>query len=297
MSLLSNAPAVADVAAPVVIAEPGVYPVLDAEAYHADPVPGGSLSSTGARKILPPSTPAAFRWWQQNPEPPQSQAKLDGTVAHSIVLGCGAKVAVLDFDNWRTNAAKEAAAEATARGELPMLRKDYEPILAMAEELLRHKTAAKLFEGAQAEVSLFWQDDVTGVWRRARFDLLRQPQASGRLLIPDYKTGQSADPTAFAKSAANLGYHQQGSFYCDAAVALELTDDPVFLFIVQETTAPYLVSVVQLEPLHMRIGARLNRQAIDLYAQCKQRDEWPGYGDEIAHVSLPTWYTRDFLDF
>jgi hypothetical protein len=281
-----------------VVSVPGVVLDMPADQYHLDPVEGGSLSSTGARKLLPPSTPAAFRYWQTHPdEDAPTKAMTAGTVAHCLVLGAGPCVAVLDYDNWRTNAAKQAAAEATERGEIPMLRKDYEPILAMAEALLQHKTAAKLFEGAQAEASLFWQDDQTGVWRRARFDLLRQPQASGRLLIPDYKTGQSANPATFAKSAANLGYHQQGAYYEDAARALELSDDPVFLYIVQETTAPYLVSVVQLEPLDMRIGARLNRQAIDLYAQCKQRDEWPGYGDEIAHVSLPAWYTREFLDF
>lgn len=38
------------------ITEPGVYD-LPAEVYHADPVEGGSLSSTGARKLLPPSCP------------------------------------------------------------------------------------------------------------------------------------------------------------------------------------------------------------------------------------------------
>lgn len=280
----------------VVIHEPGVYPDLGHDDYHRDPVPGGSLSSTGARRILPPSCPAKFRWEQLNPTPPTKVMKV-GTVAHALVLGTELAVKVLDFDNWRTNAAKEQAAEAEARGQIAMLRKEFEPIKAMAEALLQHKIAVKLIEGAQPEASLIWQDTETGIWRRARYDLLRQPSASGRLLVPDYKTSTSANPAKFTKSVVEYGYHQQGPFYVDGAVALNLGDDPAFLFIVQETAAPYLVSVVQLDPLDMRIGAHLNREAIRLYAQCVARDEWPSYSDDIAHVALPSWYTRDFIDF
>lgn len=281
---------------PAEITEPGVYPTLTHEDYHADPVPGGSLSSTGARRLLPPSCPALFRHEQKNSTVP-TKAMTVGTVAHALVLGVGPKVAILEHDSWRTNDVKKQAKEAQARGEIPMLRKEYEPIQAMAEALLQHKIAAKLVADAQPEVSLVWQDSETDVWRRARYDLLRQPSSSGRLLIPDYKKSTSANPMKFAKSVIEYGYHQQGAFYVDAAVALNLGDDPAFLFIVQEPAPPYLVSVVQLDPLDMRIGAHLNRQAIDLYAQCKTRDEWPSYCDDIAHVSLPSWYTRDFIEF
>src|SRR5258708_26204894 len=38
----------------------GVYGI-PADAYHADPIEGGSLSSSGARRLLPPGCPALFR--------------------------------------------------------------------------------------------------------------------------------------------------------------------------------------------------------------------------------------------
>lgn len=280
---------------PVLITEPGVYPDLSHDDYHADPVPGGSLSSTGARRLLPPSTPARFRYEQQNPTTPTKAMKV-GTVAHALVLGTPPPVEILEFDNWRTNAAKDAAKDAEARGLIAMLRKEFEPVAAMAEALLEHKLARRLVEDARPEVTAVWQDEMTGVWCRARYDLLRPPTASGRLVIPDYKTSTSAHPDRFAKSIVEYGYHQQGAFYTTGGIALNLGEDPVFLFIVQETTAPYLVSVVQLDPPDMRIGAHLNREAIRLYKQCVDRDEWPGYGDDIAHVALPSWYTRDFID-
>ena len=58
-----------DPSEPLTITAPGVYDI-PAEDYHRDPVPGGSLSSTGARKLLPPSCPAKFRYEQDNPPTP-----------------------------------------------------------------------------------------------------------------------------------------------------------------------------------------------------------------------------------
>jgi len=40
------------------VTAPGVYDI-PAEAYHADPVPGGSLSASGARDLLNTDTAAA----------------------------------------------------------------------------------------------------------------------------------------------------------------------------------------------------------------------------------------------
>ena len=43
--------------------ELGVYD-LPAAAYHRDPVEGGSLSASGAKKLMPPSCPALFKAWR-----------------------------------------------------------------------------------------------------------------------------------------------------------------------------------------------------------------------------------------
>jgi len=40
---------------------PGIYSGVPAEVYHRAPVPGGSLSSTGARQLLPPTPSPAAR--------------------------------------------------------------------------------------------------------------------------------------------------------------------------------------------------------------------------------------------
>jgi hypothetical protein len=83
----------------------------------------------------------------------------------------------------------------------------------------------------------------------------------------------------------------QAAWYMDMVTALGLAEDVAFVFIVQEKTAPYLVTVCELDAEAIRIGRELNRQAIDLYAMCQSDGVWPGYTDEVALVSLPTWAT------
>ena len=48
---------------------PSIVDALPDELYHADPIPGGSLSSTGARLLV--KSPAKFDWQRSHPQPPK----------------------------------------------------------------------------------------------------------------------------------------------------------------------------------------------------------------------------------
>lgn len=272
----------------ITITEPGLYDMTNAE-YHADPIEGGSLSSSGAKKLIA-KTPLHFKWDMDHQE--QHKDAFDyGTAAHSLVLeGDESGLVVVDAPDWRTKAAQEAKADAYAHGKTPLLTKDYEQVKAMAEQIRQHPEASFLLKDGEAEKSAFWQHD-TGVWLRARFDWLPNKRGRG-LIIPDYKTAVSAEPGKFSRSAADFGYHQQAAFYCDAAKALGLSPDPVMLFVVQEKTAPYAVNVIELHEEDIFMGGALNEKAIRLYQQCKLTNHWPGYkmGDPVR---LPKYAQYD----
>lgn len=278
----------------LVIDQPGVYDIPE-HVYHADPVPGGSLSSTGARKLLPPSCPARFAYERDNSPPPKAEFDL-GRAAHLLVLGTGPEIVVVDAEEWRTKAVKDEVAAIRAAGAVPLRPSEMEQVQAMAASLRQHPVAAALLDPSTGdpEQSLFWIDQ-TGVWCRARLDFLRN-RAPGRVIIPDYKTSTSASLEAIQRAIASYGYHQQAAWYLDGVKALGIADDPAFVFIVQEKTAPYLVTVVQLDPVAERIGRRLNRQAIDIYRQCVATGRWPGYADDIQLVSLPAWVERQHTE-
>lgn len=286
--------ALATAAGPV-ITEPGVYQ-LTATEYHSDPVPGGSLSSSGARKLLPPSCPALYQWALTHPV--HSDAFDLGHAAHKLVLGAGEDIVHIDADSYRTRDAREARDAAHAAGKIPMLPDQFQLVSRMAHAAKRHPLVkALLAPGAgRPEQALFWPDPEFGVWRRALIDWLPEPAEGRRMIIVDYKTTRCASNESFSRDAMDYGYHQQAAWYLDAVDALNLSLDAAFLFMVQEKNPPYLVNVIELDPVAIRIGRALNRRALTVFAECQRTGEWPGYSNDVEHVSLPAWYESRLLE-
>lgn len=251
--------------------------------YHAQP----TLSSTGARKLL--ACPARYKWERDNP--PEHKRAFDlGHVVHTLVLGEGGEIVVVEADNWVTKAAKEARDAAYAVRATPVLRSEYDAAEAMRDAVMAHETAAEVFQDFAAELSGTYTDEQTGVALRFRPDCLTT--LDGRALCVDLKTTVNADPKEFARSVAKFGYHAQAAWYLDGLIANGV-EDPRFLFVAVEKAAPYCVSVLELDSEALAEGARLNRKAIDLFAQCVDTDTWPAYGPGIHTLSLPGWALRD----
>lgn len=279
----------------VIVTEPGVYQ-LDEETYHGDPVPGGSLSASGSKKLLPPSCPAKYRHWADHGQPAKAAFDL-GHAAHALALGVGAPIVEIAEDSWRKKAAQEAANEARAAGATPLLTEDVERVHAMAAALREHPLASVLFDpqrGGAPEQSLFARDPETGVMRRARLDWLPPAQDGRRLVIPDYKTCASAEPGAIAKTLENFGYKIQAPWYLDLAVDLGLAGQlpPAFVFVFQEKDPPYVVTVAEPDEEALAWGRAAARRALALYRSCTETGRWPGYSDEVVTVGLPAWAIR-----
>lgn len=263
----------------------GVVEGMPAETYHAD----AALSSSGAKLLLPPNSPALFRYRQEHPE---ERAVFEvGQAAHKEILGVGPKLVLVERETWNTNEVKAEVAEIRAAGNIPLKRGPYAEIKAMAAKLTEHPMARALLNPAHGrpELSLFWNDRLSGIAERARVDWLHE-RAGGRTVVVDYKTCLNAHPDALPKTIHSYGYHIQGAFYRDGAQALDLGDaDTLFVLIFQEKTAPYLVSCVQLDPHALRTGRDLKGWAEQKLADCTASGVWPGYGDDIDYVSLPPW--------
>ena len=287
--------AVATALPPLVITQPCILPDIDEETYHRDPVPerlGRSLSQSGAKRLLN-TTPAHYLWEREHGRPPKKAFDY-GHAAHTLVLGKGAEIAEVKFNDWRTKAAQEEQAAAYAEGKTPLLSKDVRKVEQMATALADHPNAGPLFKGAgMAEASLFWVDPATGVYRRARLDFARL-DGPGRPLVVDYKSTANAGPDAFAKSVADFGYFMQDPWYCDGVAAHDLADpgELGYVFIAQEKDPPYAVAVYFLEADAVRIGRQCNRRALDLYAECQSSGIWPAYSEDPVVLSLPPWFAR-----
>jgi hypothetical protein len=271
------------VAPPYVVHQDVLLDDLSEAAYHADPVPGGSLSSSGCKTLL--RSPARYIWEQTNPQP--YKAAFDfGSAAHKRVLGVGAEVRYGPFKDWRTKAAQEFQAAARADGAIPLLADQEGVIEGMAEALKVHPVAGPLLasKNGRPEVSAFWKDPWWDVWRRARFDWLDWD-------VVDYKTAASADPDVLPKKIVDFGYHLAAAWYLDAAQHFGPHDaEPTYTWIFQEKEAPYEVVVAQPDDEVLAAGERARDRALRLYTDCRKTGIWPGYADKTLTVGLPGWY-------
>jgi len=253
--------------------KPGIYSGISNADYHRDPALGSTSLKTLATK-----TPAHYQHDKAHPK--FSGAFTLGTAAHSLILEDDRSgIEVVDADNWLTKAAKEAKAEVLAAGKQPLLAKEWFQVQAMRGAVMAHLTARGLLTGHKAEESVFWDED--GLTLKCR------PDAWKPGLLVDLKTTRSADPNDFGKTAHEFGYHQSAAHYIDGVKAATGEELP-FHFVLVEKTAPYFVSVVELDIEAVNIGRQLNERAKRIYRECVETNTWPGYPNADL-ISLPMW--------
>jgi len=252
---------------------PGIYDGISNRDYHADE----ALGSTSL-KTLATRTPAHY---QHDLKHPKSSAAFDlGTAAHSLILEQDESgIVVIDVDAKRGKVWTDPASAAEAEGKIALTSKEWAQVVAMRDAVMAHPFARGLFTGHKAEQSVFWEED--GLMLKCRPDAW-QPGA-----LIDLKTARDANPNEFGKTAHEYGYHQSAAHYIDGVKAATGEELP-FHFVLVEKTAPYLVSVVELDIEAINIGRQLNDRAKRIYRECLETNTWPGY-PAANLISLPMW--------
>lgn len=266
------------------IIKPGLVFGMDDETYHADPVVGGSLSSTFVR-LLTEHVPAKAKARRDNRKP--TKAMNLGKAVHSTVLGSGPVLITWEHDG-RTKAGKEERAalapQIASEAAVAVTQAEREQITGMVDALFAHPEVVDIIAESSAEVSGFWIEG--GAWCRARYDILTDEAAW------DYKTTQDASRDGFSKALGAYGYHQQADFYERGLRAVgHKAGRRRMRFIVQETEAPYLVQIHTPDDEAMHMAKELNDRAIRTYAEVMETGVWPGFPELVAEPTpLPNWY-------
>jgi hypothetical protein len=277
------------------IDKPGIYDISFDE-YLADPCVEPSLSSGIAHRLCT-STPAHAR--QAHPrlsdrvEDDGDEEKFDiGTLAHAIVLQGVNNVEILQWDNFRTKAAREERDVCRANGRIPLLAKVWADVEAMVnafrDQLDAKRDGRAMFRDGKPEQTLIWQEG--GIWCRARADWLR-PGA-----IDDYKTSRrTANPESLSRSLFGAGWDIQSAFY-RRGLQILTGERAEFRFAVQECYRPYATSVIALGPQADVLAEKKVIHAIETWATCLKTDRWPSYPDRTAYVSLPPWVEAEWVE-
>ena len=211
-----------------------------------------------------------------------SPSMIEGTLAHAFILEpdkfnstykvCGPR---------NTKAGKQEAKEAEESGRQPITLAQYEKALGMNHAVSGNLLCNSFFVDGLAEQSFFSEDDRTALPMKARLDWITENDT-----IVDLKTvaAGGASPANFAKQVANFSYHLQAAHY------LEMSGMQRFVFVVVEREPPFQIGVYQLDDDAIAEGRYLRRKALDLIANCRVFNDWPGYTPlEPQTLSLPSW--------
>lgn len=277
---------------PVVIDKPGLYPDIPEDQYHADPVPERSLSVSGAKLLLPPSCPARFEHARRHGGK-HTRAMDAGTRAHALVLGKGAEqLAVLGFENYRTDKAKAARDAAIAAGKIPTLPHELDEARAIADAVRDDDLAGGLFAQGEAELSMFWKDPDWDIWLRGRLDWLTW--FDGFPCIVDLKKTTDASPGEFARSVDKYRYYMQDPHYRDGlGILLDCDPDEIdFVFVAVEPEPPHFVMTYRLDPDDVALGRECNAIAREIFRDCNSSGLWPKWSQSIHDLPLPPYARR-----
>lgn len=260
---------------------PGLYPGIPEAEYHAD----DALCQSGAKLLI--DAPARYQWDRQHPRE-ATDAMDHGSIVHALALGQPDVHVLVDADSWRTTAARKARDDARKAGLIPVLPDQFAEAQAMADALRNHPyVGAVLAADGDNEVSMWWQDERTGIGCRGRIDAIRM-DADGTPVLVDIKTARNVAPWPFGKAAADLGYHMQAWAYLAGYRALT-GQDATFILVAAESTEPYYVAPYTFTSLQLDAGRARWETALDIYAECAATDTWSAYHTEPITLDMPAW--------
>lgn len=267
------------------ITEPGAYPDIDGELYHQTELcPEPSTSSTGL-KILDTKSPAHF--WAQHPANPNKVTRPDkrhfriGRALHDLLLVNGSIPAnyhlVPDgFNPAHTRVWAEYIKpyrEAVANGMTVLETGEFKTIQRMAEAVSKDELANALLTAGTPEMTLAARDPLTGVWMRAKPDVL--PTAME--IVPDVKTAIDASPEVYENAASRNGVFQSAAHYLDLIDLVFGEAKRRFVLITVEKTYPHCVVIDHLDDGDINEARMLNRRALNIFDRCLKTGVWPGY--------------------
>lgn len=273
---------------------------IDADGYHADPCDTPSLSSSIAKTII---TRSAFHAWREHPKlggerRGPSKAMDAGSLIHSLVLDGGTGLRVIDADDYRTTAAKDARVAAQEQGLVPVLRNAIEPARKAAERITTRLAYRDInLDGTSGAVIVWEEQSRHGpVKCRAMLDHL---WPTGQYL--ELKTISTADQPTCERQAFNLGYDIQLAAYTSAVEHLLPNMvgriDPLIAF--AETDEPNCVSVFRINESLAELGRRRWRRAVETWAECLHTNTWHEYQPRthIGYLSAPGWAASRELEY
>lgn len=147
---------------------------------------------------------------------------------------------------------------------------------------------ATILRSGHGEVSVFWIDQATGIYCKARPDWLNLDDP--RAVVPmDLKTCVDESPSGFGRAAARLRYDLQAAHYTAGIEAALRTKVDRFVFGAVTNKPPVLAVPYTLTDEIRDQGRDERRELIERLAWCQRENVWPAYGAGIQLLDFPAY--------
>lgn len=259
----------------------GIHHGLDINQYHAGPGLSKTMLDAVHRSV------AHYLALLQTPRE-ATPAMVLGSAIHTAILEpelYKAQFVVVEGDG-RTKEVKEARSEAAKTGKTVLTGEQGDTVRKVSDAFFAHPTAPSVVEEGEPEVSLFWEDEETGLLLKARPDWLREDGD-----VMDLKTTKDARANEFSRTIYNFRYHVQAAMIADACNALDL-DFQNFMPIALETEAPYCLTVFRLDSEAVELGRKAYRADLKRLVEYRDKQSWAGYDYQVVSVGVPAWAAR-----
>lgn len=281
----------------------GVVYDMPADEYHAVE----ALSATGLRLL------ARSAWHFKNrAKVTPTPAMLRGTLAHCAVLephALAERYVVVPADapkrptraQWEAKKPSDASREAMewwkafneqAAGRDIVSAEDFAITQMQFQAIADEPVLADILRQGRGEVSVFWIDERTGVYCKARPDWMT-PQRSNRVTLLDLKSTADESPSGFGRAAARMKYHLQRSHYVDGVQQATGCQVDEFVFAAVTSAAPVLAVPYFLTDAIKEQADDERAELLDLYSRCTKSGAWPAYGQGLQMLDFPAYAKRD----
>ena len=268
----------------------GVYKDLYNESYHADK---NSISRSGLMDFA--QSPHTYWAKHLNPDRPCQEKNTPainlGKAFHTLILEphlfdegfavMPPRVLLKDVGRETYEAFKKRAEETSLSKKVILTDDDFLVLTNMRLRFESNVQAMQLVENARIENSFFWQDEHSGLFLKARPDILHDN------MIVDLKTCADASPRAYQNEMVKYGYHVQGAMIRDGVEALEGRRINAVLNICVETKYPHNMAIYIIDEFAIDEGQVKYKNICLAMKKAIAENNFQDHG--IQTIGLPKW--------
>jgi hypothetical protein len=288
-----------DTEPPPTLASPlgvGLHDDVPEHQYHSDPCATPSLNPSLATVLVQKNARHAY---DQHPKLGAQRGKrptraLDtGSIVHSLVLGCGKDFVRLEYENYKTKAAQQDRDRARARGLIPILAHELEPLEELAERI---KATLHIPEQHREVVAIWTRETEHGPCLcRCMIDALEIFDDNTAAIV-DLKIVSDAALDSLRRSHVDYGYHIQAAANVEAIQTLfpACAGRTQFLDLCVEVSTGYFDRVGHGGSM-AELGHLSWSYAQHVWTQCltlPRAEDWPAYelpGGCPRYLEAPPW--------